>query len=310
MIYVGYAFLIIFVVYILLSLILGFMCFNNFLKVRKRRDYFDEKYLSKRYINGNLIKMKEYNENNNYINVDIKSDDNINLHARLLLKNDKRFVILIHGFRSISNRLLEYAKFYDEHDFSVLLVDLRGHGYSDGHYIGMGYKDKYDIEEFIKYLKLNYGDDIEIVIHGFSMGAATTMNVIKDNDPCIKFAVEDCGFTNSRWELKYKLRHDYHIPATPLYEFAYLFYLIATGNRYQKLQPIKSVKETNIPLLIVHGEKDTFVPVRHAYKLNEVCNSYHEMLIVKDAPHTMSYKFDNKTYEEYLLKFIDKFIKK
>ena len=304
-----YVLLAVFVIYFILALILGYLCFQKIINSPHRRDYFDEKYLKKRYIDGNFEKMKEYNDNNEYIEVNVKSDDDLNLYGRLLLRDNKKFVILVHGFGSIANRLLEYCQFYENLGFSVLLIDLRAHGKSEGNFIGMGVKDKDDVENFITYLKTNYGTDIQIILHGFSMGAVTTMNVIKDNDPCIKFAVEDCGFTRSYIEMKYKIRKDMHIPATPMYEFAYMFNVMITHNHYHKVQPIHSVKETKIPLLIIHGDKDDFVPVKHAYKINDNCASYHELLIVEGAPHTMSYKYDKEDYEEYVKRFIKKFIK-
>lgn len=304
--------IILIVVILLILLILSYIArfaFNKVLKVTKRRDYFDEKYLRKRYIDGNFEKMKEYNQQNNYIDVNVKSIDNLNLYGRLLLKSRTKFVILIHGYHSISNRLLEFVQFYEKNDFSVLLVDLRGHGKSEGNYVGMGYMDSFDIEKFIDYLQNNYGSNIQIVLHGFSMGAATVMNVIKNNSPLVKFAVEDCGFYDAKKELKYKIRHDYHFPATPVYEFTYLIYLFKTHQDYHKFKPIDSVKKTNIPLLIVHGDKDDFVPVSHAYKINAATNSYHKLLIIKDAGHTLSYKTNQKLYEENIKEFINQFIK-
>ena len=294
---------------LILLMLVSYYAYRKVLKISKRRDYFDEPYLEKRFIEGNMKKIKEYHEHNNYKEINIKSIDNLNLYGRLIFSSKTKFVILVHGYHSISNRLLEFAKFYDELGYSVLLVDLRGHGKSEGKHVGMAYKDSYDIECFIKYLKEQYGENISIILHGFSMGAGTVMNVIRNNDPAIKFAVSDSGFYSMRKVMKYKIRHDYHFPATPIYEFAYLYYVIATGDRYHKMKPIDSVKKTNIPLLIIHGSADDFVTVKHAYKLNEVTNSYHELLIIDGAGHTLSYRTDKIKYEAALRKFIDKFIK-
>ena len=67
MFYVFYGLIIIMIIYLAVSMLLGYACFKEFLKVSNRRDYFDEAYLEKRYIKGNLPLMKEYNEHNNYI---------------------------------------------------------------------------------------------------------------------------------------------------------------------------------------------------------------------------------------------------
>lgn len=72
----------------------------------------------------------------------IKSGDGLNLRAYKYLTGERgsnhKWAIVVHGYTSKSSEMLTFIRNFCEHGFNVLAVDLRGHGESDGHYIGMG----------------------------------------------------------------------------------------------------------------------------------------------------------------------------
>ncbi|MDW7650471.1 MAG: alpha/beta hydrolase [Bacillota bacterium] len=71
-----------------------------------------------------------------------------------------------------------YARFYlEERGYNVLLPDNRGHGESQGHYIGFGRHDRLDCLQWVDEIISRNGEDSVIVLHGVSMGGATVLMV-------------------------------------------------------------------------------------------------------------------------------------
>ena len=83
-------------------------------------------------------------------------------------------------------------KFYNQ-GYNVILPHMRGHGESEGAYIGMGYHDRKDIIKWVEYI-ISQDSLAEILIYGVSMGGAATMMVSGENLPDnVKCFIEDCG---------------------------------------------------------------------------------------------------------------------
>jgi fermentation-respiration switch protein FrsA (DUF1100 family) len=88
---------------------------------------------------------------------------------------EHRFAVCVHGFADSSDGMGLYAAvYYDRYGMNVLLPDLRGHGRSDGDYVGMGYDDSRDILRWIDWI-LEKDPAAQIVLHGVSLGAAAVL---------------------------------------------------------------------------------------------------------------------------------------
>ena len=62
------------------------------------------------------------------------------------------WTILVHGYYGKGSDMAYYAEQYFNRGYNVLLVDLRGHGNSQGDYIGMGWHDRLDLIDWARYL--------------------------------------------------------------------------------------------------------------------------------------------------------------
>ena len=58
-----------------------------------------------------------------------------------------------------------------------------------------------------------------------------------------------------------------------------------------------------MPVLLIHGEDDHFVPLRMARENLNACHSPCELLVVPGADHAMSYYMDKETYEAAVRRF-------
>ena len=162
-------------------------------------------------------KNNEFFYSHNPEDLEILSADKLRLKAWFVPaeKPSKRFVICVHGHNCNGpDECSHLFPFYhSEMGCNYLLPDLRGHGRSDGNYIGFGALDHKDLKLWAYYLVERFGEDIEIILHGISMGAATVM-LVNNTSPIeqIKVIIEDCGFTNALEQVAevmkdYKLNH-------------------------------------------------------------------------------------------------------
>lgn len=124
-----------------------------------------------------ISERKEWLSQQKMEDVFVKSDDGLKLHATLLRsKSNKNCVICFHGYTSKGlNDYGSISKFYIEQGFNMLIVDERAHGDSEGTYIGFGVLDRYDVVKWIEYAIKLFGNDVNIMLHGDSMGATTVL---------------------------------------------------------------------------------------------------------------------------------------
>lgn len=237
--------------------------------------------------------------------------DGLNLKA-ILLQNEAdtgKAVILAHGYRGHKEQMSKYVKFYYDLGFDVMLPDARGHGESEGDYIGYGWHDRKDYQKWIHILIEDYGAK-EIFLHGNSMGAALVLMTSGEDLPKeVKGIIADSGYTSVLDELKYQLKHLYGLPSFPLMNVTSVITDIRAGYTFKEASSVDQVKKNTRPLLIIHGDKDELVPTEMAYEIYEAAGGDKELWIVSDAGHTKAYDLVTEEFQSRVEDFIDKALK-
>lgn len=235
------------------------------------------------------------------------------LSGKLILnKNPKKFVVLVHGYRSNPEHNFSYIvqKYYDM-GFSILMPIQRAHEGSDGKYITFGYHESTDMFFWARCLTNRFGNDISIVFHGVSMGAATVTLMNELPLPKnIKGIIADCGYSSVMDIFNYILKKDFSIPeilTMPILKVASLISEAIADFPFDECKPIEAVKQAKIPMLFIHGTADKFVPREMSVKMYEACGSKtKDLLLVEGAGHGMSYLTDTVNYEKHLDEFLNK----
>lgn len=223
------------------------------------------------------------------------------------------YVFCSHGYRSSGKR--EYSvttKYYHDKGFNVLIVDHRSLGESEGKYIGFGYHESRDSINWLNYLISRFGEGIQIIMHGVSMGSATVMLMCGDeNLPAnVKFAIADCGYTSAWNEFAHNLSLA-HVPTFPLLNGVNAVSRVFAKYDFKDTDTLAAVSRADIPMLFVHGKDDTFVPTYMAQQLFDAYGGpYKDLLLVDGAWHAESYRKNSAAYEEKINEFVDKFIQK
>lgn len=306
--------LIIFIVVLLLFCVF-ILYFSKFIfKSSITRRLRDETETYNLFVNNNLINDKFYKSLNKE-EIEIMSLDNLKLSSILFLNEKKtnKFIILVHGISVGYVGSLKYLDIFLKQGFNVLIVHQRRHGKSEGKYSTYGYFEKHDINLWINYLLNRFGNDIIIGLHGESMGAGTAIETIPLN-PHIKFVIEDCGYSDLYELMKYEVScYSNKISYYPLLLALNITNLIIKYKakfKFQDVSPINIVKNTNIPIMFIHGNKDTFVPWYMCEDLyNSKINGIRELLLVDGAAHTESIQINKNIYFKKVSDFIEKALK-
>lgn len=149
--------------------------------------------------------------------------------------------------------MLDMAQHYYDAGFNVLTPDLRASGQSEGDYVGMGWLDRLDILDWVDWI-LTQDAAAQIVIHGVSMGAATTMMVAGEETPDAVVAfVEDCGYT-SVWDVfSSELSLRFGLPEFPLLYSASALSSVMAGYSFEEASALEAVACSEKPMLFIHG---------------------------------------------------------
>lgn len=231
-------------------------------------------------------------------------------HAYIILNENPsdKWAVLNHGYSSDPSGTAAYAREYYNMGYNCICPSMRGLGKDENRFCSMGYYDKYICLAWVNYIALTY-PDAKILIHGYSMGAATTMLTLGEDIPAnVKCAVSDCGYTNCYEQYTYVLKHNASIPAFPLLDLANAVSKMSGNFDFKAVSPIDVIKKTDIPILFIHGDKDAFVPYFMMDKLYDACASEKEKLTVEGAVHASSIFKDPELYWETVKKFIAKYM--
>ncbi|MBI2542441.1 alpha/beta fold hydrolase [Candidatus Woesearchaeota archaeon] len=238
-----------------------------------------------------------------YEEVSFKSTDGIKLSGWLIPNNKtKSAIIVMHGYPADKANLLEIAEFLAK-DFNVFLFDFRSFGNSEGRYTTAGYLEKKDLLGAIKYLEKEK-NMAEIGLYGFSLGGAVALMAKHDN---VKAVVTDSAYA----KLTNMVEHMYGMFFIFKYPLAYLtklYGLLFLNINIGDASPADSIKHLEIPILIIHAEKDSQIPVNEAYLLHDA-NKKAELWIVEDADHGMTHSVNPEKYEKKVIGFFKESIK-
>ena len=234
----------------------------------------------------------------------------LQLHAYEAINDNMSdvWVIVIHGYFGSAKDMVYHVQQYYNRGYNVLAVDLRGHGGSQGNYIGMGWHDRLDIIDWANYL-ISKNSNCKIILHGVSMGAATVMMATGENLPDnIKVAIEDCGYTSIWDEFKVQLKVLYNLPTFPVLNAASEVCKIKAGYSFKEGSAIEQVKNSKTPTLFIHGDKDAFVPFEMLDEVYQSASCEKEKLIIKGAAHAESVSVNPTLYWGTIERFIEQYI--
>ncbi|MBR5344138.1 MAG: alpha/beta fold hydrolase [Oscillospiraceae bacterium] len=213
----------------------------------------------------------------------------------------KRIAFLVHGYRSEHAETAGlYVDCYERLGFDLFCLDQTAHGESEGRFIGFDVFEADDCLRWIDELRRHFGEDVQIILHGFSMGGATVLKAAPEVSPQVKFIVDDCGYADAEKQLKSSLG--------PLYPLLRAINRVVAGYDLADTDVRPGLLKARVPILFVHGMQDPTVPFENGKQLYALYQGAKDRLFVENARHVESMYRAPADYENMLAAFIRTYI--
>ena len=242
--------------------------------------------------------------------VSVVSREGLQLSGRYYhIKDGAPLAICFHGYRS--SPLTDFSggsEFCFQLEQNVLLVDQRAHGSSQGKTIGFGITEQHDVLTWIRYALTRFGPDLKILLYGISMGGATVLMASSLPLPFnVKGIVADCPYSSPK-DIILSVGKKLGYPSKLIWPFVIFGAKVFGGFDIRQTTAEKAVRSAQIPILIIHGQDDTFVPCDMSRGIADANPDLVQRSIIPGADHGISYLVDTKAYKAIVSDFMDRII--
>ncbi len=245
-----------------------------------------------------------------YKKLSTTSRDNKRLYARYYHKSDTSpLVIAFHGYKSASIR--DMARISIELDTlgcNLILPDHRSHRDSDGRVISFGAREKYDVLAWIDLAIAKFNPE-KIFLYGISMGASSILmasELIRDEK--VSGIIADCPYSSPSAIIGHVIECR-GLSRTLLMPFVRLGGILFGRFDIKKHSAVEAVKHTRVPILLIHGDGDTFVPPSMSEEIffaGKSASKDISLIKIPEATHTHAIMFDRDLYVRELISFIER----
>lgn len=231
---------------------------------------------------------------------------------RFDVPDSKRAIVLVHGRSSNKKAMVRYAPFFVSRGYSVLIIDLRGHGESSPAFTTFGDHDRNDVMGAVDWLLENgFGADDTIGFMGLSMGATTAylgaMDLNDEKEGTVDFIIFDSGIPDVPASIVFNSKKAVG-PAVPiLLPGALVMARIRSGADFEDGNPMAHTEDLDIPVLFIIHTEDDMIPYEEQLMLYEAYNGSKAKIVFEGLGHHRGH-VEMQTYYEYALdEFLTRF---
>lgn len=262
------------------------------------------------YLIDNNIIEKGYYEGLNRILISIISRDGFRLKGFIVKTQmeHRGTIILSHGVSCNNVTMIKHIEMFNKIGFDAVLIDHRCHGESEGNYITYGYKEKEDLNLWIEYVRNELIEKGFVGVMGESMGAAIALETTAINNR-IDFIISECAFSDFKDVLKISFEKR-KVPYNIFGNIASWLSYLKLGFTFDGIKPIEAVKNTNIPILFIHGDMDEIAPFNMALDMHKANNYLKKLYVLEGVGHRINCgtTLSRENYEKEIIDFINEVI--
>ena len=238
--------------------------------------------------------------------VSITSRDGLKLRGRLYLRGGPEAPVdlCFHGWRATGLRDFSGGGLFllgERHN--VLLVDQRAQGDSEGRTMTFGVMERWDCLAWLEFIQNRPELRGPVTLYGVSMGAATVLLTsalpLPGNVRCI---IADSPYSSPAAILG-KVSRDMGLPEKPALAMMRFGAALFGGFSFDGVNCMEAVKHTRVPILLIHGEEDRFVPLEMSREIAAANPEMIRLVTFPGAGHGLSYLTDTERYQHEVSEF-------
>ena len=262
---------------------------------------------------------------------DVRASDGVLLHGWKVTPPSPNgsWVLLFHGVADNRVGVIGQLEFLLRAGYSVVMMDARGHGASEGSIATYGWLERNDTKAVIDALNADFmqrcaaiqwhgvGGPVCAPNHIFALGESMGAGIALQSaaaDPRIEAVVAEASFANLR-EAAYDyagLRKSPLLGKTLLRPFAWTLLYRGeklTGFPLAEISPVKAVASRAFPVLLICDEKDEALPCRHTQMIYDAARGPKQLWVVPNAYHTAALGFYPEEFHRRVLAFFAAYTK-
>jgi alpha-beta hydrolase superfamily lysophospholipase len=217
------------------------------------------------------------------------------------VEHSRGVVVLLHPIRGSRLAMIERARLFRTAGYSVVLIDLCGHGESGGDKITLGHSERHDARSAVEFARARHPGEA-IVVVGWSLGGAAALLasplgihalILEEVYPTIAEAL-----TN-----RTRMRVG---PFAPLATAILLSQLEPQlGVAADELRPIDKLADAECPVLLLAGGEDLHTTREQTQRMFERTLNPRECVVFEGAEHVDLLQFDPERYRRVTLDFLE-----
>lgn len=241
-----------------------------------------------------------------YERVSVTAHDGVTLVGRYYHTRDGAPLdICFHGYRGHAYRdFCGGSRISFALGHNVLLAEQRGQGESGGRCMSFGILERQDCLSWLSWGEKRLGA-VPTTLYGVSMGGATVlMSTGLELPQQVRGVVADCPYSDpieiichvgQRWKMPGRLIRALAVAAGRLFG----------GFDLRSAAAITALERTKVPVLLIHGEDDRFVPCEMSRRMAQKYPQQVTLHTFPEAGHALSYLVDTARYEQVVLTFLE-----
>ncbi len=224
-------------------------------------------------------------------------------------RGDYPTVVLCHGYFKSLAEPLDVGVGLNEAGYNVFLFDFRACGRSGGRFTTIGYKETWDVEAAVRFVRGRYGRG-PVGVLGISMGAVASIIAAVQTEE-IAALVADSAFAHLEGVMRKKIPEIAPVRlAVPLGWVSVLIGEAMAGARLRQVRPVEHVRRISPrPVLFIWGEEDSYIPHEQFGELFEAAGEPKEMWIAPGSDHAVARLDHRQEYMRRVLEFFDRHLR-
>ncbi len=212
--------------------------------------------------------------------------DGLRLRTWLLrVDGDRATVVVVHGFGDSIESYAGMARRYAARGHAVLLLEMRGHGKSEGEQTTLGGRERDDVRAALEWLRGQGLAPRGFVVSGVSMGAVAVLLAAADRDD-VRAAIGEAPYDSYRETIAHHAKLFYGLPRwVPILPMAVALAEWRAGFDADDVDCVAAVRRLRAPLLLIVDGADPRMPEPVVRRILDAHPGPKRLWIAPDEPH-------------------------